>query len=177
MRTNFLYKNILLVSITAAFALASCSNGQKKQTEANTDNEYNTSEQAYLNFVSIVPPEDMNNLNSNKSTEGNPAKDMFIGFNNVRLGTGINPVTNAIYPDTIPNSTEDFFYVDGNGKSYLPVNMTATSVSSTASITGSSSDQSDSSSLDTSTSFGANFGFVKIKAAAAFAKEHSSQDG
>lgn len=181
MKANTLYKNIFLVTIASSVCLTACNSGNKTGQNNNND-EYVQVQPEKLHFVGS------NNTNSsNKSLKDINSDDTLFGFDNIRIGTGINPTTNEVFNSSTPQKEDSFYYYSGDGSQssldnksnyFRPLNVcSGFSLVSSAEENGKVKSTSSDQIFSGEAGVGINLGLAKIKAAASYENEQVNENG
>lgn len=182
MKKNLLYRKFFLVIMASSIGLSGCNNGNKASQNDETIDNYVDSQQERLSFV-------RNNklLNVNSKSIGSSSDDVVFGFNNIQIGTGINPITNEIYNSSKPQREDTFYYYIGgsseadlsNKLNYVrPLKMCdAYSLVSTAEENAKVQSTSSSKIFAGETGGGMNLGIAKLKLAASYENNKIDEDG
>lgn len=137
-----------------------------------------------LHMMAIKQNDKQGLLSANGETS---ADDLIIGFDNIKIGTGIDPVTGNVYNASVPLNEEAFYFYNGDGspsslenkKNYIrPLNIcNGFSLVSSASENGKVTSTSSNKIFAGSGDVGVNLGLAKIKAAASYSNEQITDSG
>lgn len=176
MKTNLLYRNIFLIAIASSVGLSGCNSGNKA-TQNGPTNEYVQNQQEKLHFVG-------NKKSSGASSKSSDDLDgVVFGFDNIQIGTGINPITNEVFNSSKPEKEDTFYYYNGddldNKSNYIrPLSVcSAFSLVSSAQENGKVKSTSSAQIFSGEAGVGLNLGLAKLKAAASYSNEKIDENG
>lgn len=177
-------KALLGILLPIVFGLSGCVGGEDSPVSQDTSSQDETIKPEKLHMTTIKKDGKQGLL----SVNGEPSPDdLIIGFDNVKIGTGIDPVSGDVYNASVPLNEEAFYFYNGDGspsslenkKNYIrPLNVCngfslVSSASENGKVTSTSSNKIFAGGMD----FGMNLGLAKIKAAASYSNEQLTDSG
>lgn len=170
MKRKFSYVSSIAYSILA-LSLVSCNNGGKQQS-TNLKNENSNDKPLAPEKLHMITSKSLSG--KLQSTDTN-LDNLIIGFDNISIGTGIDPITGDIFNSSKPMKESSFFYYDGDGSAdsmakssnYIrPLNLCNDfTLVASAKEFGKVTSYSTDSIFSGDVNLGINYGLAKIKAA------------